>query len=759
MKASIPFKWWALPLIGGIILLAGFSHAFQKRSPLISSTDKWQVEGNFIQTSGNHSSKNFLRSVEKGKDVILWKSGWTESWSPTGRLVSPVFSAPAFLSMLVSEQINASGNQLYLEKVETGERLALKAISMSHRWGEAQWKLSSDWIGQSVRVVAMDGISETGPYEGGKFGISSPMTSNGFAVLSFQLAQLKIVPIYLLHFFLLWFPWLFVSKRLVSRFQLHSAFTLPLGLVLIALTGYATFWGYFFNQSFGQSLSILLTLGSIGLAIYWKWKGRLRQEMSLLKDKDIQLPLLLMAGTGLFYLAYHFWIGGVGLGEGLAEVRYASMPPDNTIPLRFARKLYNGQDPRIVLGGWLSSDRPPLQTGLVLLHFPLSGLTGIGLHYQIFSTLLQCAWIPGLWVFSRVAKFSTKQIAILFAASIFSGFALSNSIFVWPKLLAAFFILLAIAFLYEQLTDHTKLPTSHAVGAAVATGMGLLSHGGVVFNFFALSLLLLIPKKFPGFLRAFVMLTTLALCMIPWTAYQKFYNPPANRLVKWHLAGITEIDQQKTGESIIGAYANLSNEQILQNKWQNVKMLVNKDFFIQTVKGLLNSEKRTDDFWPSLRHGEQAFFFNTLGWCLFGGLGALVILLKGRQEERQALKLVGILTILSLAFWCLLLFLPGSTTNHQGSYGSNLLFFSGIALCLSKLPRWATFLLLGLHISSFGILWLWKTPSQLVSGANGLTPLVHWPLVMVASLLVVAILSLLLKLYQGSQEALETTFS
>ena len=35
----------------------------------------------------------------------------------------------------------------------------------------------------------------------------------------------------------------------------------------------------------------------------------------------------------------------------------------------------------------------------------------------------------------------------------------------------------------------------------------------------------------------------------PWLAYQRLYDPPGDRLLKWHLAGVTEVEVTMTAET------------------------------------------------------------------------------------------------------------------------------------------------------------------------------------------------------------------
>jgi hypothetical protein len=54
-----------------------------------------------------------------------------------------------------------------------------------------------------------------------------------------------------------------------------------------------------------------------------------------------------------------------------------------------------------------------------------------------------------------------------------------------------------------------------------------------------------------------------------------------------------------------------------------------------------------------------------------------------------------VLALVSLLVWCLLLYIPGSTVIHAGSYGTVLLLFAALSISLASLTRRLTYVLLG----------------------------------------------------------------
>src|SRR5205807_750684 len=101
---------------------------------------------------------------------------------------------------------------------------------------------------------------------------------------------------------------------------------------------------------------------------------------------------------------------------------------DNVISLIFADRLYEGGDPRALFLDWHSSDRPPLQTGIILAQQPLMALStlSLGLHYELLSVAFQCSWVPAIWTLCRLAKMSKERLALVLFFLVFSGFALIN---------------------------------------------------------------------------------------------------------------------------------------------------------------------------------------------------------------------------------------------------------------------------------------------------------------------------------------------
>ena len=92
------------------------------------------------------------------------------------------------------------------------------------------------------------------------------------------------------------------------------------------------------------------------------------------------------------------------------------------------------------------------------------------------------------------------------------------------------------------------------IGVAVLAGLAWLSHGGTVFSLLALGIMGLVWRPWPSVRALAAAALTFVLLAAPWTAYQKLYDPPGDRLVRWHLGGIDAIDGRGTMQTIVDQY-------------------------------------------------------------------------------------------------------------------------------------------------------------------------------------------------------------
>lgn len=349
---------------------------------------------------------------------------------------------------------------------------------------------------------------------------------------------------------------------------------------------------------------------------------------------------------------------------------------DNWLSFMVADMLANGRLVSPMLEEWLTSDRPPLQAGLSLL---FSGIIAghAGLAYQVSSTWAQSLiLLPVAMMLATVPSARARAIALVVVG--LSPLVFFNALFVWPKLMAATYCALYHLILFR--TDPRAsgpAPGWTAAAAGVVAALALLSHGGSAFALAGSTLAFLAA----GRVRALVpTLCTSAVAIVvyaPWVAYQKLVDPPGDRLVKWHFGGRIEVTEQSLVEVLRQSYGELSLQSWLAGRWQNVETAMSGTLrFFSDAGALVRS---LVDATPG--HASQpmveASFFSTAYSLWFFGLaiaGPLLALALARRMPLTGLWPRGLplATLLSLAAWITLMYIPGSTIIHAGSYFTTL---------------------------------------------------------------------------------------
>ena len=399
------------------------------------------------------------------------------------------------------------------------------------------------------------------------------------------------------------------------------------------------------------------------------------------------------------------WLATLGAYVLAPSQRFIrDMPNDNEIPRMFADKLIAGESPTYG-GDWLSSDRPPLQTGIELSlrpwHLSDSPATNYR-NYHRAAILLQMIWVPTLFAFGRVLQLSRTTILLVLLICATSGFFLFNSLYVWPKLLAASLFLIALGILLVGVRDHSA-GTLHATVAAGCASLGLLAHGGVAFSVLALPALpaawvFLRQVRLRGLLGA---LCVFLVLYMPWRAYQVLYDPPGDRLWKWHIAGVIAVDQRSFTQALRDQYRQLTFAQWLQGKRAN----------LETIFTYPDNPKP----WQlSADYLRSAQVYNQIPALDVLPVGLLALLLT-RRRSRLGTRSVFLHQLLfyvasHLAIWVLLMFIPASCVVHHGSYVATVLLFFLGAVGLAEGPPLLRWPLLAVHVGLFFWVWLATTP-------------------------------------------------
>jgi hypothetical protein len=475
---------------------------------------------------------------------------------------------------------------------------------------------------------------------------------------------------------------------------------LPVLLALSLAAGGAVamlaFWAYYADRQAGESLSFFALFGSV-LAIGWALYGG-RIERDLLRALAVPFALWGLASAFLLFLG--FLHGGADQPLLMATTRFSSpLPSDSQIPFFYAEWFFeHGRhgEPPLFPGEWHASDRPPLQIGYALAQRPF-GWDREGLDYQVLGVLLQQLWIVGLWALLVAARVGRATRALAVIAVLVSSVAIVHGFYVWPKLLPAALVLAAAALVATPLWDELRRSLWGAALVAALLGLAMLGHGSSIFGAIPLALVAA-WRGLPSWRWVGVAAAVGIVLMVPWSAYQKYGDPPGDRLTKWMLAGVVEVDDRGTGEAILDSYAEAGVGGALHNKGQNFVTIAGGgpavDYAGKAIDALGDG-----DLEGFVRETRFMLFFYLLPSLGLLALAPLAMLAgRGRVGPRRAewsfaLTCFAIVAVGCL-FWALLLFgnFPSRAAVHVGSLALPILALAGaVAGLRAVFPRAAPY--------------------------------------------------------------------
>jgi hypothetical protein len=508
-----------------------------------------------------------------------------------------------------------------------------------------------------------------------------------------------LLPILALHLALTGLPGAAAALFAARRGMRRQPLLLAIGLAATGIVAIVSFWAFYADPLVGKAFAWLVPIASVA-TIAWSLAGR-RIDRALLRG--LAIPAALWALGSAFVLFLGFGHGGVDTPLATATTRFSGeLPSDIDIPRFFAEWFYfNGHEGTVPVypGGWLSSDRPPLQVGYVLSQRPVAwDGNGIGLHYEVLGVVLQQLWIVGLWALLLAAGVGRVTRAVTVALVLVSGLVLVNGFYVWPKLLPAAFLLAAAALVLTPLWERLRGDPRAAALLAALLALALLGHGASVFAALGLAAVAAL-RGLPSLRWLGVAVAAGAVLMVPWLAYQSYGDPPGDRLQKWMLAGAVEVDERSTPEAIVDEYSEQGLGGAIHNKGQNFVTIAGGGPAFESARDAVEAagEGELDDAVGRLRG--IAFFYLLPS---LGGLLLAPILMAARRRRRCrdptgesdwrfALVCFAVFGVSCLA-WALLLFgsQPSRTVLHVSSYAMPLLAIAGAVAGLRAVaPRFS----------------------------------------------------------------------
>jgi hypothetical protein len=468
-------------------------------------------------------------------------------------------------------------------------------------------------------------------------------------------------------------------------------------LIGIGACGYLAFWICFFSPLGGKIFSWLLPAVST-FFLYHSAKKFDRDRWLIFRR--LLWGIALTTTVTLLVLSTGFVYGGFKEASRTAAIRFSTeLPADNQIPYVFALSVASGHIPKPLLANWQSSDRPPLQTGVVLSEYAFFKRQK---SYTVTSVFLQSLWIFALWLFLDSCGVAKGLIPLVLAVCLFSGFVFLNSLFVWPKLFAASYVIGLLALCFTNGISGLK---NSFLGGALAA-FSLLAHGGSLFALVGVALTLMVLRDFPRFRFVVAFALSAIVLYSPWVCYQKFFDPPGDYLLKMHLAGLSQPTDTPFLTVLTSAYAKLPASTIWHTRLSNLRLVCGRNFefwqelFAFTSQVIHGSEtSNLEKFAVDLRSFNFFYVSANLNILVLG----LPTLLMGLRESRRTLEWrlaarCWILVGFTILFWCLIMYTPDSTVIHHGTYVIQLIGYSAALLSLWMVSPLLSFAVAAVHI-------------------------------------------------------------
>ena len=312
--------------------------------------------------------------------------------------------------------------------------------------------------------------------------------------------------------------------------------------------------------------------------------------------------------------------------------------------------------------------------------------------------MVQQLWVVGMWAVLTAARLRRRTRALAMLAAMISDVAILHGFFVWPKLIAAAFLLAALALVISPGWRRYRRDVRIAALIAALLALSMLSHGSSIFGVIPLAFFA-IYRGLPSWRWLGVGLVVGVALYAPWTAYQHYADPPGNRLLKWQLGGDMGIDSRGTLEAIEDGYKKAGLNGTIDNKEENFGEMVGwpraKNDFNSAVEDV-----EAGRFGLALEAIRDARFYSLLPFLgIFLIAPFAMVAARWRRRSLQREESEWRFALLSFAFfaiacisWGLLLFgTPDSrTTIHVGSLAVPLLAVCGcVAGLRSVFPRLA----------------------------------------------------------------------
>jgi hypothetical protein len=505
---------------------------------------------------------------------------------------------------------------------------------------------------------------------------------------------------YTISFPLVFTPGIVASKQLLDRNILAPKFIPLFCFGLISLLGYLFFFIFYFDYTIAKTIGLIPLLSISALYFIGTYRKII---ISVLSNKDIYIPFILMFVLGFLYLSI-IYIGYVDeykcAGKNLSFI-VNRLFQENSSPDYLAQKLwidniFNGRSPWGIFvdpnhGKTLLSDRPPMLAGIVMIYYSWIP-ANLGFHFfMAMTTVLSLSWISAMWAILRTANLPLLRTALFIFALSQTYYFLFSTVYSWPKALSGTlftgaFILLVL----EPILTKKKLGNSAIILGSILGGLSIMTHNSTILLLIPLCLMLVTPKLFPGIRLTIVGFTIVGIILSPWVYIKSNNEYSMSNLSTYTLSTPAEDPMPdeflnlSAYEAAKITYSKLTVKEIIKNKLYNLKSILYVPHSIQTVMD--NEEIHVFSVVPSLQ------LFN-IAWpiiliCLFFKLIKRKdfinnLLIAYSPSINKTVILSSILSISALIIFAMINFRGG--VNNIATSGIPILLFTCTGLLIFSL--------------------------------------------------------------------------
>ena len=573
---------------------------------------------------------------------LLWRNFSPGTGLSPGRLESPPFVLEkAELFVPVTGYPNSQHVGLYLESQNDQSRFWINAGAMHEQWQSVAITLPKAFLNTPVRLIAYSNLKE------GFIGAGTPYYRLNPSLPGRAFSRLFASVLFSCSYVLLLFFPAFYWFGIYARRPVINSW-LP-AFVFTALAALALFYICHFSPSLACGLARLWLIAAAALAIFSlrrNWGRTRRAGYSCLVT-----AVLLTA----FQACFIFSFATVSAPYSANYLFYpASWSTDNQIPIGVAQIMATGSPlAEAAFAPWKISDRAPLLSCLlfpaatVLRQFPHQiDASTQSMVLQMCSFGILNSWVLPIWVLLRRFQLREEKciVALLLLAA--TPFIFFNTVYVWPKLLAATFCLIQHLYLSIGIRERERLSRQlfPIALSGISAGLALMAHGAAALAVLAIYIAALFRRSRKRWLHPALSGVAALLVVIPWLIWTKLAAPTTNPLPRFLLTadfGFSPPAASGVLESALQMYQTMPLSTWLRAKVAAAKTLLGLDLSIARM----TLAPFTDPFqgFESIRAYQFFFLAPSLGLLL------LPLLSFAARWNKQTISLSRRLVIRDLA--------------------------------------------------------------------------------------------------------------